>query len=75
MRCPIIAAAAFQVALGVRRFAEASLGLTAGRCAYRERDRGAAMAVNALAYVRQNSWGEKKHDYLAVVRRLIDTKA
>lgn len=43
--------------------------------AYRERERGAAMAVNALAYVRQNSWGVKKHDYLAVVRRLVDTKA
>jgi glycosyltransferase involved in cell wall biosynthesis len=43
--------------------------------AYRERDRGAAMAANALAYVAQNSWSVKKLDYLAVVRRLIDSKA
>lgn len=39
--------------------------------AYRQRDRGAALAANALAYVRENSWGKKKSDYLAVVRGLI----
>jgi glycosyltransferase involved in cell wall biosynthesis len=42
--------------------------------AYRQRDRGAAMAASALAYVRENSWGTKKGDYLAVVRGLIGNK-
>ena len=43
--------------------------------AYGQREKGAAMAVNALAYVQENSWGTKEHDYLAVVHRLIGAKA
>jgi glycosyltransferase involved in cell wall biosynthesis len=43
--------------------------------AYHERERGAAMAANALAYVRENSWGRKKSDYLAVVRGLVGSEA
>jgi glycosyltransferase involved in cell wall biosynthesis len=43
--------------------------------AYREREKNAAMAMNALAYVMENSWGVKKHDYLAIVDRLVDDKA
>jgi glycosyltransferase involved in cell wall biosynthesis len=39
--------------------------------AYRQREKGAAMAANAMAYVRENSWGRKKSEYLAVVRGLI----
>lgn len=40
--------------------------------AYRDRERGKALAANALAYVRANSWGIKKSDYLAIVQRLVD---
>jgi glycosyltransferase involved in cell wall biosynthesis len=43
--------------------------------AYRQQEKGAALAVRALAYVQENSWGVKKHDYLAVVRELIGAKA
>jgi glycosyltransferase involved in cell wall biosynthesis len=43
--------------------------------AYRQREQGAARAARALGYVRENSWGTKKHDYLAVVRDLIDGDA
>jgi glycosyltransferase involved in cell wall biosynthesis len=43
--------------------------------AYRQRECGAALAANALAYVRANSWGTKKNDYLAVVRGLIGSAA
>jgi glycosyltransferase involved in cell wall biosynthesis len=42
--------------------------------AYRQREVGAALAANALVYVRENSWGTKKHDYLSVVRRLVGAK-
>ena len=43
--------------------------------AYRDRERGRAMAANALAYVRANSWGVKKADYLAIVKGLVDARA
>lgn len=43
--------------------------------AYARREEGAAKADNALAYVQENSWGTKKHDYLAVVHRLIASRA
>ncbi len=43
--------------------------------AYHERERAATMAANALAYVVENSWSVKKHDYLAIVRRLVDVTA
>ncbi len=43
--------------------------------AYHERERAATMAANALAYVVENSWSVKKHDYLAIVRRLVDATA
>ena len=43
--------------------------------AYRDRAAGAAMAANALVFARENSWGIKKHDYLAIVRKLVDERA
>lgn len=43
--------------------------------AYVQRESGAARAKNALAYVSENSWGNKKSDYLAVVHGLIGSKA
>lgn len=42
--------------------------------AYRDRARGAAMATNARAFVRENCWGIKKNDYLAVVRKLVNAR-
>ena len=41
--------------------------------AYRQRERSAAMAATALAYERENCWGVKKNDYLAVVRQLVQS--
>jgi glycosyltransferase involved in cell wall biosynthesis len=43
--------------------------------AYRQRDEGAARAASALTYVRENSWGAKKQDYLAIVRELIRARS
>jgi glycosyltransferase involved in cell wall biosynthesis len=43
--------------------------------AYWQRERGAALAVNALSFVQENNWGTKKHNYLAVVRGLIGSRA
>jgi glycosyltransferase involved in cell wall biosynthesis len=39
--------------------------------AYAQREAGAVIAKNALAYVSENSWGAKKSDYLAIVHGLI----
>ena len=35
--------------------------------AYRDRERAQRWQRNALAFAQENSWGVKKHDYLAVV--------
>jgi glycosyltransferase involved in cell wall biosynthesis len=43
--------------------------------AYRERDQNSARAAKALDYVRANSWGVKKLDYLAMVHGLIGARA
>jgi glycosyltransferase involved in cell wall biosynthesis len=43
--------------------------------AYHGREEGAARAARAQAWVREHSWGKKKHDYLAVVRDLVGSRA
>ena len=43
--------------------------------AYRDRQRSRERASNALRFVELNSWGERKHDYLALVERLADARA
>ena len=43
--------------------------------AYQQRETGAALAANAVTYVRENSWGNKKIEYLSVVRGLIGSTA
>lgn len=39
--------------------------------AYHHRDHSAVLAARALEFVRANSWGVRKDDYLAIVQRLV----
>ena len=43
--------------------------------AYRERDASAALSAKAFEYAQRNSWANRKHDYLGVVRRLTASHA